>query len=163
MIKRPKLIYVIAVWTLFQLPFAITVPLRSVKQILGFAPTVPHELSGLLMLAGIVVLVGLVQMRSVPRIITIVFLSMATFVCCWLFAQITVFGLTANYGITNPIRMGVQCLASIIVNVLIIWYIGRKKFAVLCQQFRTQVFKNRTEIDLAQANKEFKKNFIWPK
>ncbi len=163
MIKKPWAIYPIALWILFQQAYAITIPLKMGMMSLGFVPNLPHEISGLILIAEIIILVSLVRLRTFGRVTSIVLISTATIVSSWLFLQLIFPSLSPSSSTTYPARTYVLMPSIIAVDISIIWYLARKRFGDLCKQYQDQGVKERTTCDLAQANADLKKNFIWPK
>jgi len=158
MIKRPKLIWVVAIWVLFQQAFSITTPLRLLLHAVGLPPVLPRPAMAAILIAEIVILVGLVQMRKTPRLIAKILLCIAAFVCGKIFAQVLISGVSPVTGQPYPIQTYISFPAFIAGDILAFWYLSRKSVVELSRRFREQAGKNREEQELAKANAELMKN-----
>lgn len=158
MVQRPKLIYAIAVWILFQQPFAITFPLKVLLQAIGLAPAWPRPVSGLILIAEVIILVALIQLRKPARFAAIALVSVATLVCAKIFLYQLLTGESPVTGQPYPLRSYISLALFTTGNLAVIVYLSGKKFGELSRQFREQAARRREARDLEKANSELARN-----
>lgn len=158
MIRRPKLIWVVAVWVLIQQTFSITMPLRTVLMVLGLPPDLPRPAMGLIFIAEIVVFIGLVQLRKSARVVATVLLGLGAFVGGSLLAQVLLSGVSPVTGHPYAVRTYILLPLLIAGDILAIGYLSRRQFTDLSRQFRDQIRNAQRENDLAEADAAILKN-----
>jgi hypothetical protein len=90
--KKPVMIYAIAVWTFFQSAFYISVPLGIISKFIELSPNSYRMLRSMGFLAALIVLIGLTQLKRTPRIITKIFVIIALLVAAKIYLTILLMG-----------------------------------------------------------------------
>ena len=139
---KPKLIYVIALWNLFQQFAAIAQLLGLSLHWLGLNPKLPLSVFGLILILVIILSIALVQLRQSARYVSITLMCIATlvrmlFAFKWLMSQ-------ESY----PWQAHVYCFTVILIDLAVIYFLSRKKFGILCKQFRLQERTIKPERDV---------------
>ena len=136
--KKPKLIYLIAIWVYLMSVFYVSIPLGVLGKLCSISPDVIQLIDRTMNIPVIVLAVGLIQLRRLPRIITVILLAIASIV--------TVDGLTGLPFLEkqHPPKTYVGLSAFVAVNLCCIWYLSRRGFVALCTEYRRQVSQGRT-------------------
>jgi len=130
--RRPIEVYFIAVWSFLQTPFYISTPIGVFGKLLNFSTDFTPILKSCASLGVIVILVGLVLLKRVPRIITIIFLSVACLVIAKIYITLLLIGNQPS------LKTYVSFPTFFIINATCIWLLSRKSFIQKSSEYRKQ-------------------------
>jgi len=143
--KRPIAIYAVAIWTYFQSAIYVAIPLPIIGKFLKISSALIYNVWTCISILIIVLMVGLVLLRRIPRIITIILLSIA----CIIIVIISItFPLTKLFvtipliGQGRPLPAYIIYPAFFFIDIICIWYLMRKKFIKQSNEYREHI-KNR--------------------
>lgn len=131
--NKPKTIYVIAVWAFFQTAFYVSIPLEVIGKVLVLSPEVIKILKLCGQICSIVVIVGLVQLKRVPKIILVILLSVASLLILKIIVTLLYIG--SNHNLRTYASLSVM----LAINMGCVWYLLRKKFVDFSFEFRNHV------------------------
>ena len=134
--KRPILIFIIAIWVFYQKVFYLSVPLGLIQDLLSAPHNVVNFIGAILSWALIVLLLLFIGLRNIPRLMII------TFVCIGILfnAHAIIYGITLKgFHIPPNLRSISIILLCILFNISIVYYLTRKKFVKLSNDYRREI------------------------
>jgi len=150
--KKPKTIYAIAVWTYFQSAIYVAIPVRFVGNFFKFSSDLICIVWLCINILVIILMVGLVQLRKIPRIITIILLSIACIIIIIISISIPLTKLFITISFIAPKRLlpaYIMYPAYFIINIICIWYLVRENFIKLSYEYREHI-RNRKSTVLSE-------------
>jgi len=130
--KRPIEVYFIAIWAFLQTPFYISTPIGLLGKLFNFSTDFTPILKSCASIGVIVILVGLVLLKWVPRILTIIFLSVACLVIAKIYITLLLLGNQPS------LKTYVSFPTFFIINAICIWLLSRKSFIQKSLEYRKQ-------------------------
>jgi hypothetical protein len=147
--KRPIAIYVVAIWTYFQSAIYVAIPLLIIGKFLKISSDLIHIVWTCISILIIILMVGLVLLRRIPRIITIILLSIA----CIIIVKISVTMPIGEIFLTisfipakHPLPAYIIYPVFFFVNIICIWYLIRKNFIKFSNEYRLQIKKREKTV-----------------
>jgi len=146
--KRPIAIYAVAIWTYFQSAIYVAIPLLIIGKFLKISSDLIHIVWTSISILIIILMVGLVLLRRIPRIITIILLAIA----CIIILKISITMPIREIFVTisfisnkQPLPAYIIYPAFFFINIICIWYLMRKNFIKLSNEYRQNI-KNKKRI-----------------
>ena len=131
--NKPKTIYAIAIWSFLQTGFYVAIPVGMIGKLFTLSP----ELSGIIkvcaLTGSIIIIVGLIQLKRIPRIVSVILLSVASLIILKIF--ITLFFIDSGHSL----RSYISFTTMLSINIICIWYLLRKKFIDFSSEYRKHV------------------------
>ena len=131
--NKPKIIYAIAIWSFIYTAFYVSIPVGIIAKALVLSPEFIKIIKGCGQIGSIVVIVGLVQLKRTPRIISVILLSVASL----LILKILVTLILMESG--HSLRTYVSFTIMLIINIICIWYLLKRKFIDFSFEYRKHV------------------------
>ena len=130
--KRPKLIYAIAVWTFFQQTFFLKLPLMMLFQRAGVPMEQLIQTRNIVSVIFLFALVFLVKLSGIARWVVVSLLGLATLLAGKVFITFTLMGhqMATRAYVTFPLM--------ILGNIACIIYLSRPAFGQLVREFQEQ-------------------------
>ena len=147
--KRPKTIYAIAVWTYFQSAIYVAIPVRVIGNFLKLSTDLFYIVWTCISILVIILMVGLVQLRKIPRIITIILLSIACIIIIKIFITIPltkIFVAIPLIAPRRPLPAYIIYPAFFFIDILCIWYLMRKNFIKLSNEYREHIRNRKSTV-----------------
>jgi len=143
MIKKPIYIYLIAFWVFIQYGFFRTIPMGILEYFFPSQPAVFKVVNVIVAILVIGLIVGLVQLRNVPRLISIALLGLSSFVLAKMFAIILLNGGTLGSRTLASLRTLASFPVMLSVNMSCIYYLFSKNFIGQAAEYRKQVAEQK--------------------
>ncbi len=134
--KRPKIIFLIAIWVFYQKVFFIHIPLGLIETIVDLSHNTLDSFSITLTLCILILLFSFVNLLKLPRIVVISLLSIAI-----IFNIHAIFyGMTLKGYFIAPNARSIMVLSiCLIINMVIIYYLTSKSTIQLSENYRNEI------------------------
>ena len=130
--KRPIEVYFIAVWAFLQTSFYVSTPIGVLGKLFDFSPDLSQILKLCASVGVIIILVGLIQLKRMPRILTIIFLSVACLVIAKIYVTLLLIGNQL------ALRTYLSFPSFFIINAICIVLLSRKSFIQKSSEYLKQ-------------------------
>ncbi len=147
--KRPIAVYAVAIWTYFQSAIYVAIPLLFIGNFLKISSDLIHIVWTCISILIIILMVGLVLLRRIPRIITIILLAIA----CIIIVKISITMPIREIFVTisfisnrHPLPAYIIYPAFFFIDIICIWYLMRKNFIKFSNEYRLQIKKRKKTV-----------------
>jgi hypothetical protein len=147
MIKKPKLIYLIALWLFIQSAFYRGIPIGIIKKLSLLPPNVLQPIHGAIAILIVILIVGLIQLRNTPRLLAISLFIISSLMILKIYSSL-LFS-------ENPYQLRTYLSYPImfLINMACIYYLFSKKFVVVAKEYRIQADKLKESKNILKQRK----------